>query len=92
MPRPGRQEWRPRRRRHPSPRTPCPHCGRLTPTVRGACTECWGPKDATRRLFTIKKRGPHEPADPLRWVPGCLPWPVLAVATLLALTILRGWT
>ena len=94
MPKQAPEEWLPRRRRRRrSPRTVCPHCGRLTPTVRGTCTECWGSKGERRRLFTIKKRGPRASEDgPESWFPGCLTWPVLAIVAALALFILAGWT
>jgi hypothetical protein len=25
-------------------RSLCPHCGRMSPTVQGVCTDCWGSK------------------------------------------------
>jgi hypothetical protein len=90
VPRPRPEGWAPRRRRRRSPRTPCPHCGKLTGTVRGACTECWGSKGVGRRLFTLRKRGPEgDGIDDVMMA--YWPW-LLAVAGVAALSILLEWT
>jgi hypothetical protein len=83
-----RAEWLPRRRWRRSPRTPCPHCGKVTATVRGTCTECWGSKGG--QLFTVEKRRPAGAGvDPVLGPSGCLWWPLLLAA--LSLSILLGW-
>jgi hypothetical protein len=44
-----------------APRSLCPHCGRMSPTVQGVCADCWGSKGG--RQFWLRKRGPSAPAE-----------------------------
>ena len=44
-----------------APRSLCPHCGRMSPTVQGVCADCWGSKGG--RQFWQSKRGPSASAE-----------------------------
>lgn len=52
-------------------RSPCPHCGRETPTVSGGvCADCWGIKDPERAVDFR----PQPKTEPLLGWDGLFDW------------------